>query len=99
MTMLLNRHGDRVLRVKGMLDVAGVPEPVLINGVQHIVHPPRHLGGWPGAERRSRLVFIVKDMDRAPIERSLAAFNALANPRSAGPAGPGAPPTRSRRSP
>ena len=81
MTMLLNRHGDRVLRVKGMLDVTGIPDPVLINGVQHIVHPPMHLGGWPGDERRSQLVFIVKDMDRAPIERSLATFNALANPK------------------
>ena len=80
MTMLLNRHGDRVLRIKGMLDVAGVPDPVQINGVQHIVHPPTHLGAWPGNERRSQLVFIVKDMDRAPIERSLATFNALANP-------------------
>ncbi len=80
MTMLLNRLGDRVLRVKGMLDVTGVPDPVLINGVQHIVHPPQHLGAWPGDERRSQLVFIVKDMDRAPIERSLATFNALANP-------------------
>ncbi len=81
MTMLLNRHGDRVLRVKGMLDVAGVADPVLINGVQHIVHPPMHLDAWPDGARRSRLVFIVKDMDRAPIERSLAVFNGLANPR------------------
>jgi G3E family GTPase len=80
LTMLLNRHGDHVLRVKGMLDVAGAPDPVLINGVQHIVHPPEHLGGWPDDDRRSRLVFIVKDMDREPIERSLATFNALANP-------------------
>ena len=84
MSMLLNRHGDRVLRVKGMLDVSGVSDPVLINGVQHIVHPPMHLGAWPGGKRRSQLVFIVKDMERAPIERSLLAFNALANPRHAG---------------
>jgi G3E family GTPase len=80
MTMLLNRHGDRVLRIKGMLDVKGAPDPVFINGVQHIVHPPEHMGAWPGAERRTRIVFIVKDMERAAIERSLAAFNALANP-------------------
>ena len=82
MSMLLNRHGDRVLRFKGMLDVRGVPDPVLINGVQHIVHPPMHLEAWPDGERRSRLIFIVKDMDRAPIEHSLATFNALANPSS-----------------
>jgi len=80
LTMLLNRHGDRVLRIKGMLDVKGAADPVFINGVQHIVHPPEHMGAWPGAERRTRIVFIVKDMERAAIERSLAAFNALANP-------------------
>ena len=78
MSMLLNRHGERVLRVKGMLNVAGVADPVLINGVQHIVHPPTHMTGWPDGDRRSRIVFIVQDMDRAEIEGSLGAFNALA---------------------
>ncbi len=80
LTMLLNRHGDRMLRVKGMLNVAGVADPVLINGVQHIVHPPAHLAGWPDTDRRSRIVFIVRDIPRARIEASLAAFNALAEP-------------------
>ena len=78
MSMLLNRHGERVLRVKGMVNVAGVADPVLINGVQHIVHPPTHMAGWPDGDRRSRIVFIVQDMDRAEIESSLNAFNALA---------------------
>ena len=78
MSMLLNRHGERVLRVKGMLNVVGVADPVLINGVQHIVHPPTHMTGWPDGDRRSRIVFIVQGMDRAAIEDSLAAFNALA---------------------
>ncbi|MEM1162054.1 MAG: GTP-binding protein [Pseudomonadota bacterium] len=80
MTMLLNRHGDRVLRIKGLLNVTGVATPVLINGVQHVVHPPVHLEAWPDGDRRSRLVFIVRDIDRAQIEASLAAFNGLANP-------------------
>ena len=79
MTMLLNRHGDRVLRIKGFLNVAEVDTPVLINGVQHVVHPPVHLDTWPDADRRSRIVFIVRDIQRARIEASLAAFNALAN--------------------
>ena len=78
MTMLLNRHGEDVLRIKGMLNVAGVADPVLINGVQHVVHPPSHLNGWPDADRRSRIVFIVRGVSRASIEASLAAFNALA---------------------
>ena len=47
MTMLPHRHGDRVLRMKGLLNVAGVPGPVLVNGVQHLVHPPAHLDRWP----------------------------------------------------
>jgi G3E family GTPase len=79
MTMLLNRYGDKVLRIKGMLNVAGLPAPVLINGVQHIVHPPTHLAVWPDQDRRSRIVFIVRDMQREPIEASLKVFNALAN--------------------
>ncbi len=80
MTMLLNRHGDRLLRIKGLLNVTGVATPVLINGVQHVVHPPVHLEAWPDADRRSRLVFIVNGMDRQRIEASLSAFNGLANP-------------------
>jgi len=75
LTMLLHTHGERVLRVKGILNVRDVDVPVIINGVQHVVHPPMHLDAWPDDDRRSRIVFIVDDLDRASIERSLAAFN------------------------
>ena len=85
-SMLLHRHGADVLRLKGLLNVAGVPTPVLINGVQHIVHPPSHLERWPDADRRSRLIFIVRGLQRARIERSLAAFNDLVNAAAAVPA-------------
>ena len=78
-SMLLHRHGADILRLKGLLNVAGVPTPVLINGVQHIVHPPSHLEQWPDSDRRSRLIFIVRGLQRARIERSLAAFNDLVN--------------------
>ena len=81
-SMLLHRHGADVLRLKGLLNVEGVPTPVLINGVQHIVHPPSHLEKWPDADRRSRLIFIVRGLRRARIERSLAVFNDLVNTRS-----------------
>ena len=80
MSMLLHRHGDRVLRMKGLLNVAGVPGPVLVNGVQHLVHPPAHLDRWPDEDRRSRIVVIASGLDREEIERSLDAFNSLANP-------------------
>ncbi len=78
-SMLLHRHGADILRLKGLLNVEGVPTPVLVNGVQHIVHPPSHLETWPDADRRSRLVFIVRGLSCAPIEHSLAVFNDLVN--------------------
>lgn len=77
LTMLLHCHGQRVLRVKGLLDV-GDAGPLLLEGVQHVVHAPRHLPAWPDDDRRSRLVFIVRDLDPAQVEASLAAFQALA---------------------
>jgi G3E family GTPase len=59
LTMLLNRHGDRVLRVKGILNLGGESAPVAIHGVQHLVHNPVHMNAWPDGDRRSRIVFIV----------------------------------------
>ncbi len=77
LTMLLHRHGDRILRVKGILDVAQSETPVAVHGVQHLVHPPSHLAAWPDGERRSRLVFIGHGLSPALLRRSLAAFQAL----------------------
>jgi len=75
LTMLLNRHGDALLRVKGILNVADAAMPVAVHTVQHLVHTPRHLEAWPNADRRSRLVFIVRGLDPAVIERSFRAFS------------------------
>lgn len=75
LSMLLNRHGDNVLRVKGILQVQGMSTPVFINAVQHIVHPPQHLERWPSEDHRSRIVFITRGIDHALLRRSLAAFS------------------------
>jgi len=77
LTMLLQSRGADVLRVKGLLNV-GATGPVLLNGVQHVVHPPEHLDAWPDGERRSRLVFIARGIGRAELEASLAAFQRAA---------------------
>lgn len=74
LTMLLNRHGEALLRVKGILNVAGAVTPVAVHAVQHLVHTPRHLAAWPDADRRSRLVFIARGLDPAVIRRSFRAF-------------------------
>jgi hypothetical protein len=42
-----------------------------------LVHLPVHMKRWPDADRRSKIVFIVQDLDPALIQRSLAAFNRL----------------------
>ena len=80
LTMLLHSHGNDVLRVKGMLNVGEGSGPVVIHGVQHLVHPPDHLPEWPDDDRSSRIVFIVRDLSRDLIERSLAAFARLGTP-------------------
>lgn len=77
LTMLLNRHGERILRVKGILALAGEERPVAIHGVQHLVHAPTHLGHWPSEDHRSRVVFIVEGIEPESIRRSFATFNRL----------------------
>ena len=77
LTMLLQARGGDVLRVKGLLDV-GAGGPLVINGVQHVVHPPEHLPAWPDDDRRSRIVLIGRGFTRDELERSLAAFNRAA---------------------
>ena len=77
LTMLLASRGADVLRVKGLLDV-GAPGPVVLNGVQHVAHPPEHLDAWPDDDHRSRLVFVARGMGKDEVERSLAAFDAAA---------------------
>lgn len=74
LTMLLNRHGARVLRVKGILNIAGEERPVAIHAVQHLVHQPVHMKEWPSPDRTSRIVFIVDDLDPELLKRSLNAF-------------------------
>lgn len=78
LTMLLQSRGEDVLRVKGILNVIDVETPVVVQGVQHIVHPPTHLQDWPDDDHRSRIVFITRNIGKADIARSLTAFNLLA---------------------
>ena len=83
LTMLLQARGGDVLRVKGLLSVGG-PGPVLLNAVQHVVHPPVHLEAWPDEDRRSRIVFIGRGIEREALEASLLAFSRLAGPSPEG---------------
>lgn len=77
LTCLLNRHGSRILRFKGVLECRSHVSPLVIHGVRHLTYPPQHL---PQASARgySDLVFIVDGLDPTTVERSLRAFLAFA---------------------
>ncbi|MDP8996521.1 MAG: GTP-binding protein [Pseudomonadota bacterium] len=78
--MLAAFHGPSLLRVKGLLKLSDQPDrPLAIHGVQHVFHPPVRLSAWPDGKAETRLVFIVKDIEKEQIE---SLFQALVDPFS-----------------
>ena len=72
--VLVASFGEKMLRVKGILNIAGHPDrPAVIHGVQHVFHPLQWLDRWPSDDRRTRLVFITRDVERETVEALLAA--------------------------
>jgi len=82
--MLTAVAGDGLLRVKGVVDVAGGP-PRVLHVVQHQLYPPVTLPAWPAhwdgggvapGSRRSRLVFVVRHLTRDYVSSVFAHFAA-----------------------
>jgi len=69
-TLLVLRGAD-LLRTKGIINVVGLDGPIVIHGVQHIFHPPVMLKEWPSQDRRSRVVFVTRDIDEATLRDTL----------------------------
>jgi G3E family GTPase len=63
LTALKVEYADALLRVKGIVYVAGEAQPVAIHGVHHVFHPPMRLA-QPQGDRRSRIVFITRGLSR-----------------------------------
>ena len=80
--VLTSLRGSDLLRVKGLVNVEGEPGPVVVQGAQHVFHPPVTLEAWPSEDRRSRIVFITRNMERESIESLFAAVGSLAAPSS-----------------
>jgi G3E family GTPase len=81
MAVLTALRGPDVLRVKGFIAVEGCRGPVVVHAVQHVAHRPVELENWPDGDRRSRLVFITRNLPRQPVERLFAAVSGLADSR------------------
>ena len=57
-------HGDDLLRVKGILDIAGRERPIVVQAVQSLFHPPFELPAWPDGVPKSCVVFITRRLSR-----------------------------------
>jgi G3E family GTPase len=72
-------YGDKLLRVKGIVTVEGQVKPFVVHGVQHIFYPPDVLQDWPKRadgerDKRSRFVFITRELERATVQKHLKPF-------------------------
>src|SRR5471032_2085418 len=79
--LLRATHGDKLLRLKGIVKLAEMPDtPVVVHGVQHVFHPTARLERWPDDDHRSRLVFITRDLPERIVRELFEAFIGNAAP-------------------
>jgi len=76
--LLTSLRGPDLLRVKGLVNIAGEAGPVVVQGAQHLFHPPVTLAAWPGEDRCSRIVFITRNIPRQAVEGLFTAAAGLA---------------------
>ncbi len=73
--LLASYHGPNMLRMKGLIKTSDDPSrPLAVHGVQHVFHPPIRLKEWPDGKAETRIVFIVKDIEKSEIEGLFKAF-------------------------
>ena len=73
--LLRANYGAQLLRVKGIVKLAEMPDtPVVVHGVQHVFHPTARLERWPDDDHRSRLVFITRDLPERTVRELFEAF-------------------------
>lgn len=73
--LLRSAHGDKLLRMKGVIELREDPSrPLVIHGVQRLLHPPARLPAWPDDRRGTRLVLITLDMPGDYVARLFSAL-------------------------
>ncbi len=83
MEVLTALRGPDLLRVKGLVNVEGKSGPMVVQGVQHLFHPPLELAAWPGPDRTTRLVFITRGISRQMVADLFSAIGAVTGARPA----------------
>lgn len=73
---LMDRHGEHLLRLKGILDLAGEQAPVVVHAVHHSFYPVEALPTWPSAAPESRIVLITERSLPATVRDDFAACRA-----------------------
>ena len=77
-------HGNDLLRVKGILDIVGRDRPIVVQAVQSLFYPPFDLPAWPEGVRKSRIVFITRNLSRAFVQEVLDTIRQRPLPRAGG---------------
>ncbi|HEX5508084.1 MAG TPA: GTP-binding protein [Pseudolabrys sp.] len=77
MDTLQSLRGPDLLRAKGILNVEGCHGPIVVQMVQHLIHPPVELETWPDSDRTSRLVFITRNIAEQQVRALFATVSAL----------------------
>ena len=72
--LIMLLKGPDLLRVKGIINVAELNGPVVIHGVQHVFHPPVELDSWETIDKRTRIVFITRDVEQKILQDTLKNF-------------------------
>lgn len=79
--LLASTHGDRLLRLKGIIELTEDRDrPLVVHGVQKVLHPPARLPSWPDEKRGTRLVVIMIDMPEDYVRRLFAAITGQPSP-------------------
>jgi G3E family GTPase len=71
---LCQTHGEKLLRMKGILHVEDAPAPLAIHAVHFTPYPPTLLEGWDEEEPISRIVIIGKGIDENAVRDMLTQF-------------------------
>ncbi len=74
---IISLRGNDLLRIKGIVNVEGRSDPVVVHGVQHVFHPPAKLNAWPDDDHTTRIVFITRNLELNDLEAALDAINSV----------------------